>query len=262
MLIVVLVAALPVVALYRLTAKGPATKTLSYTMAGLTSPEGIDSNSGIKSIKEKVAQKGSETIQIGGIPVTFTAEDVNNLSPRELRLKVFGTFADRFYDQGASGLIQSQGLDESAAEKFKKDSSLISFFTKSAHQQLQKIAGGLVLASLLLAGAAVYFSNRFGRLVSPGLVLLLVGLPGALFAAISSSHPEVSGTARSEGATSTTSMLTTFSSFVTPLVMPYFASTYLFALILGFVFLLSAGVGRAVYGFTHRAGPTKEAQRK
>jgi hypothetical protein len=247
LLALLLAVTLPVISLYRLTCKEPATKIMTYTFAGMTSPDGIDSESGLDEIKQRVLQNGSETITTSGIKVTFTANDVNTLSPRELRLKAFGDFASRFYDQGAKGFAKSQGFDEAAASKFEKDSAAISVLTLSTHKFVGNIMIVIVIFDLLLAAGVVFFSHRFGRLVSLGTVLLLVGLPGVLLSIISSSHSTVAGTARTEVVSSGMDMIGNLISYISPLVVPYFASTYLASLFSGVGILLIATIGRIVY---------------
>lgn len=243
---------LPIVAAYYLTSEGPATKLISYAMAGLTSPQGIDSEEGLKELRAETLAKGSKTITFGGVDVTLTVEDVTTLSPRELRLKVFGAFATRFYHQGAEGIARSQGASAESTETLKKDASLISVFGKEVHDQVGMALVWVALIDLLLLAGVVFFSHRFGRLVSPGIVLLLVGLPGILFGAIASQNPEVVGAAREQNPADIAAMIGTFISYIGPLIVPYFASVYLFALVSGVGLLLLAGVAKLVYMFIHR----------
>jgi hypothetical protein len=219
---------LPVAAAHRLTAREHATELLAYTMAGLTSPNGIDDAEGLDEVKERV-------------------KDFETLSPRELRLKVFSAFAERLYDQGARRLAEAQGLDKAAVDKAVKDASMLNLFSQETHKRVGTILVWLFLLDLLLLAALVFFSNRFGRLVSPGLVMLLVGLPGLLFWAIASQNPEVAGAARSEDPESNLAALNLFASYVGPLIVPHFAAAYLFALRIGLLLLGLAITGRIVY---------------
>jgi len=247
LLALTLAATLPIAAAYQITAKEPATKLISYTLAGLTSPDGIDSDAGLLEIKQRILKNGPETVTLAGISVVFTENDINTLSPRELRLKVFGAFAIKFYDQGAKGFADSQSLDASAVEKFQKDSSTLSVFTLSAHNFIGNILLIAILIDVVLISGLVYFSYRFGKLVSLGIVSLLVGLPGIIIGAFASQHNVVAGTARDMTATNSFDMIGGFISFVAPLILPYFASTYLAVLLSGFTLLLIAGIGRIVY---------------
>jgi hypothetical protein len=252
LLFTTLVFGLPVMALYRLTAKGPATSVMSYTLAGLTSPRGIDSEDGLIEIKERVRINKTETIKLAGIAIIFTEQDVNTLSPRQLRLKVFGAFAEKFYNQGAQGIAASQGLDQTTSDQFQKDASVLQLFTKSSHATIGKVVLAISVAALIFLGLAVLFSHRFGRLVTPGVVFLLAGLPGLLFAVIANQNPTVVGAARPETVTNTGAALATFGAFVAPLVVPYFASTYLALLIAGATLLLTALICKIVAIILHR----------
>jgi len=255
LLVIFIGISLPFVSLYRLTAKAPATKALSYTLAGLTSPDGIDSTSGIDDLRQKAAATGSTQVYIGGVPVTFTTQDFSSLSPRELRLKVFGSFASEFYNKGAAGLVKSQGLNDDAAQQFQKNSSTIALFTRSAHQHLGKIVSALTAIDLMLLAAVVMFSYRFGRLASPGLALMIASFLALPLAALAASHQTVTGTARPESATSNVSAVGNFISFVAPLVLPYFSGTYMFTFLSGVLLLAAAGVGLFIYKLTHKSQP-------
>lgn len=269
LLAAVLAVTLPVAAAHRLTAKDNATELLAYTMAGLTSPKGIDDATGLEEIKARVKKKGSETIKLGSLEVVFTAKDLETLSPRELRLKVFRAFAERFYDQGARGIAEAQGLSKAAVDKAVKDASMLSLFSQAAHDRLGTVLGWLIVVNVLLLAALVFFSYRFGRLASPGLIMLLVGLPGLLFWAIASQNPEVVGAARSEDPENNLTAINLFASFVGPLVVPHIAAVYLFVLKIGLVLLGFALSGRIVYAIVkHRAKrhephkPTPETETK
>lgn len=261
LLAVALAVTLPVAVVHRLTAKETATELIAYTMAGLTSPKGIDNADGLDEIKAKVKKKGSETIKLAGIEIVFTAKDLETLSPRELRLKVFRTFAERFYDQGARGIAEGQGLDKKAVDKAVKDATMISLFGQEAHKRVGTLVVWLVLIDVLLLAAVVFFSHRFGRLVTPGVVMVLVGLPGLLFWAIASQNPEVAGAARSEDAGSNVAALGMFASYVGPLVVPHFAAVYLFVLRTGLVLLGLAAGGRIVYAIVKRRAKKNESSK-
>lgn len=246
-LIVLLTITLPVIVAYQLTAKESATKLISYTLAGMTSPNGIDSSDGLEEVKQRIAINGSETIKIAGVSVTFTAEDVNTLSPRELRLKVFSAFSNDFYDLGAKGFAEKQGYSGAEVDKFEKDASIFSIFTLKTHNLIGTALAIIILVDLVVAAGLLFFSFRFGKFISLGLVLMLVGLPGLLFMAIAKNNSEVIGAARTEAATSISDMIGGFVSFISPLIVPYFANTYVIVLLSGLGLLLVAALGRIAY---------------
>lgn len=262
LLILALAATLPVVALHRLTTRDNATEIVAYTMAGLTSPQGLDSAEGLETVKARVVEKGSETVVLGGVEVVFTAEDVNTLSPRELRLKVFRAFAASVYDRGVRDLAESQGLDAEAVEKAERDAFLIKNLSADTHGQLGKVLAWMIVADVTLLAALAFFSWRFGRLASPGLVLTLVGLPGLLLWLAARQNPEVSGAARSEDVSNYAEAASSFASFIGPLVVPHFAGPYVFVLVSGVVLLALAAVGRIVYGVINRRSGKGEHEHK
>ncbi len=253
LLIAALAITLPVAAAHRLTARGPATEIIAYTMAGFTSPGGLDSEDGLGDIRARVAAKGSETITIGGVDVTFTAKDMETLSPRELRLKVFRTYANSFYTQGVKELAASQGLDQAAIDKAENDAFLLKGFNTEAHERVGKILTWMIVADLFLIALLAFFSWRFGRLASPGLVLFLAGLPGVPLAIAAHQHPEVGDIAR-EGVSNYGQAASSFASYVAPLVVPHFAAVYMFALKSGAILLAAALLGRIVYTFVQKRG--------
>lgn len=259
-LIVTLAVTLPTAVAHRLTAKEPATEIVAYSLAGLTSPNGIDDTEGLEEIKARVAETGSETITFGGVDITFTAEDVNSLSPRELRLKVFKTFADNFYDRGIEGFAQNSDLSGDALEEAEQDTFLLNSFNAETHSKIGKALVWLITISLVLTVTLVFFSWRFGRLASPGLVFLLVGAPGLLFAAIAGQNPEVTGAARSEEALGYTEAASSFVSYLAPLIVPHFANVYLWVFRLGILLLVVAGIVKIIYTLRNRYANGAAAQ--
>ena len=101
-----IIVTLPVAALTLLSERSTATNIVTYSLVGLTSPEGIDSARGLEDLQTHVAQQGAKTLSVGVAKVTFTAQDVQTLTPRELRLKAFGGFANKFYDLGPYALAK------------------------------------------------------------------------------------------------------------------------------------------------------------
>ncbi|MEX0748581.1 MAG: hypothetical protein WD467_00280 [Candidatus Saccharimonadales bacterium] len=226
---------------YRLTAKEPAVDILSYTLAGLTSSEGIDSDFDIEQLRQDLDANEETVVAFGGVNVTITAEDLDNLSPREIRLKIFSAFAERFYDVGAGGVAEDISSDTEAIVQIEDDAVLISPLTSAGHRQIGVYLAIATVIALALLSMAVLFSYRLGRLVTPGVLLLLAGLPGILFMAIAASNPNTpSGTIRSETGEGSMELAGNFVSFMAPLIMPYLSSTYMSAFLLGVTLLVLA----------------------
>ncbi len=247
---------LPVVALFRLTQMGPATTIIAYTLVGLTSPQGIDSPAGLEELTAKVAATGSETLTVSGVAVTITRADVQKLSPRQLRLKVFGAFAAEFYRLGAKGVAASHQASPADATKLQSDATALSFFTSQNHARIGLVAALLVGLSALLTGLLVLFSYRVGRLVSPGLVLGWMGASGLALAAVATHLGALpAGTARPASADGPLALASGFANYLAPLVVPYLASTYLAVLGAGLFLLVLAVLVRLVIAVKRRRSP-------
>lgn len=255
MLAVSLLVTLPVVAAFRLTSRGPAVDLIAYTFAGMTSPQGIDSEAGVEDIKSKLAQTGTSTINFGGVEVDLNAEEVNSLTPRELRLKVFRTFAEQFYDKGVSGLAADQNVGHDALAKLENDASAISIFGSSAHQRVKVILLWMVALNILLLIGVVAFSFRFGRLISPGLVFLIVGLPGVPLAIIAAQGAGVVGSARIENPENQLELIKVFTSYISPLVLPHISGVYMAVFVTGSLLILAGVIGKILSKvFTSKEG--------
>ncbi|OLB76374.1 MAG: hypothetical protein AUI14_18950 [Actinobacteria bacterium 13_2_20CM_2_71_6] len=257
-LAVSLAATLPAAALYRATDKASGQQIISYVVAGLMSPDGLDSGKGVTEIRERVRRTGSEAVSFGGVSVTITRHDVDTLSPRQLRLKVSGAFAARFYDLGPRGMATKLKADEAATKKAESDAAVLRPFTRDGHRWFATALLVLCGVDLILLGLVVVFSHRFGRLVSPGVVLILVGLPGPLFWALShqppaSTAPPAGGPAAGlaggaaggagSAADGPAGMVAVLTDAVAPLLAKHFATVYLIALGTGTALLVVALAG-------------------
>lgn len=144
--------------------------------------------------RQVAASPGGRFAPIPNFPTaTITAADLE-LPPRELRLKIFRQIAEPIYTLGAEGAAKKFTSDPVQQEQFKKDAFLLGLLTRETHEKLKWLGGwGLGLSVLTLAGV-VFFSARWGRLANPGLLLLMVALPGVVLSiAVASPGPETGG---------------------------------------------------------------------
>jgi hypothetical protein len=120
-----------------------------------------------------------------------------------------------------------------------------------SHRKLQGAFFGLLLASLALLALLVYFSHRFGRLVSPGCIMFLVAVPGVVV--FSMLRGWLENAARNptqpseESAMSVyTRMIERLAGEVLPDVVQSGLQAYLTLALIGFVLLLAALIGALV----------------
>lgn len=255
-----IIVTLPIVALTLLTQRSTATNIITYTLVGLTSPAGIDSSKGLEDLQKKVTQEGEHTLSVGGAKVTFTQQDIQNLSPRELRLKAFSGFAQNFYDLGPYELAKETGASSAEAKKFQEQSTSISIFTARWHTHLTRLLVWMVLADVVLILVAVLFSYRFGRLATPGVILATAGAPAVPLMAWAQTNSQPMGTARPETVTGTLDAAEAFAQYVGPLAIPTIANVYRGVLLVGLGLLALAFSSALVYHIARRRKRAKNRQ--
>ena len=170
--------------LWQVTAADPGINALTLLLASAFSPEGLDSEADIAFMQEQLQASSTGEIQpIPGLRITIRAEDVAGMSPREVRLFFFRQWAEPLYYQGAAGLAELAD-DPEMRQSIEEGIGPLTLLSAESHQQLLPVWVGLALLDLLLIGLLIIFSNRFGRLSSPGCVLFLTALPAAALLAL------------------------------------------------------------------------------
>ncbi|MGH7196236.1 MAG: hypothetical protein ACREGJ_00535 [Candidatus Saccharimonadales bacterium] len=180
LLTVVLGVWLLVLVAYQITAPKPGIDITTNLMSSAFTREGQDDAKGLEELRAKIAESPDKTFRpFPGMPVAITEKDLE-LSPQQIRDKIFRQITEPLYYKGARGLAEEFTSDKAAQDKFVNDAGLISIISQERHRQLGDIAWKLGVVVLLLTAAVVYFSHRWGRLVTPGIILLLVSVPGLL----------------------------------------------------------------------------------
>lgn len=220
--------------LYVLTNEKNGVDISTHLVATAFSRNGLDDGSDLVAAKKQIAQSPDKRIY--PIPknkeVFITEEDLNTLSPREIRYKTFRKITEPLYKMGLDEYASRFAPDQQSREQFRQSAFLLSVFTAKTHKA---IGGWLVLfigISLVFLAGLVFFSSGFGRFVSPAIVSIMVGLfalPLAVISSASKSGPEPPQ----------------WQEAVAPIV-GISAGIYLILLISGIVLLVAAGIGHAV----------------
>jgi hypothetical protein len=153
--------------------------------------EGLDGAASIEDFKQQAADQPGEVLTpLPDIPaVTINKSDLEDLTPREIRLKIFRQIVEPLYDKGIEGAARDFTSNQQEVESLVNDASLLQVFTKSFHQRINSFfLGGLAISLLLLVGF-VFFSFGWGRLGNPGLLLFVIGLPGLLIGLLMKNPP-------------------------------------------------------------------------
>ncbi len=189
---------------------------------------------------------------IPGLRLTVRGADIAGLSPREARLWLFRQLAEPLYRGGPAALA---GLadDPEMRQAISAGVGALAFFSAETHEALKGVLTILAIPCLVLLIPLVGFSHRFGRIGSPGCVLALASLPGALvFGFLTRAVQPIPRPSLGEEA-GLSGMAGYLASNLVPLVAAPMARNYLIALALGVGLMLLAILGSLVWRLARRA---------
>jgi hypothetical protein len=243
-LLLTLVLALTLLAfsLWQVTAEKPAVDTLSMLLAMSFSRNGLDDEGEIAEFRRMLQDDpDGEVRPFPQLAITVREEDLVDRTPRELRLWIFRQLAEPIYRGGAEGLGEL-ATDAETQAAIGQGIGIASVFSRQTHDQLQRVLTVLALVSAALLIPLIYFSYRFGRLGSPGCVLFVSAIPGAvLFGFLgwifNPPPPEVGAEP------SLTGMIGSVASTLLPPIARLSAQVFLAALAIGALLLVLSMVG-------------------
>jgi hypothetical protein len=259
----------------KLTEREPAITLMTTVIATLYSPGGLDETASLEPVKQAIAASPTKSFKpFPGVDVAITAEELEGKSPRALRLELFRALAEPIYDKGTfTKGSRSENLDvtsekeERAAGPSKAEQigqslmptptaenvGALVFLSRESHERVldfQKIMLGVSAGLLLLLSLT---SVGFGRLASPGWVLVLVSaLPAGLifFVEMSlTSHPP----AAPSGEPTLQGMASSVGVAVAPLILAAFKNVYQPLALTGAGLVGIATLGGISWNFAHRS---------
>ena len=170
-----------IVGLLRITAQGPAVDTLSRAMAAGYRPGPLEAGGQVDRVRQEFEALVERAVgSLFGVQPSPSDSEAASTQPGP-SAEALRPIAEAYYTRGSSAARRVATERESTvpfARLVPGDQGLWSFFTLRMHEVLKRVGWAAGAASLLLALAVISFSSRFGRLGSPGVVLLVVGLPG------------------------------------------------------------------------------------
>ncbi|MFA5197168.1 MAG: hypothetical protein WC437_01960 [Patescibacteria group bacterium] len=153
--------------LYVLTTRENAVPALGLTLAINYSRTGLDDPKDINEVVDKAKKDGQTAIQpIPQLDIKINLKDIEGRSPRDVRLFFFNKIGEKIYDQDKSDL---------------KELGLFGVINKNTNLLFRNALVVLSIIPLLSLLALIFFSHRFGKIVSPALVVFLVVFPQAAF---------------------------------------------------------------------------------
>ncbi len=245
--------------LFQITAEKPAVDVLSTAMALALSKNGLDDEKDIVQFRQTLSQSPDKSIQpIPFLNIKIREQDIANLSPRETRLYLFRQIAEPLYKDGAQGLA-SLTNDPEIQKKMSDGVGLLGVFSLKTHQALQRVFYILGAISLVLLIPLVFFSRRFGRIASPGFIIIIASLPGAvLFNLINLSFKNSAAPkppAQEEGMGA---MASYAASTILPPLTQIVSNIYLTILLLGFGLILLSFTGKLIWWLTKKKRVSKQ----
>ena len=211
-----------------------------------------DSAVNIEEARAELAKRGGQIHPVPNFPEIVITEADLDLPLRDLKLKVFKPITDSIYQQGIEATAAKYAPTPEAKEQFIKDAFFFRLFTKQTHENLKSRLTTFIIISLVLMVGVVYFSAGWGRLANPGLLLLVVSLPGTLFSLLLT-HPPKDG---SEGA------LGFLPNDLTKELGYSLGQAYTRITLLGLALLIGAGVGRTITHILHKHGSKPSTAKK
>jgi hypothetical protein len=203
-------------------------------------------------IQAQAAASPDEEFTIEGITLPVKGSEIAGLSYDEAVDLVVGRIAQTLYTDGPDSVEQffndtSVADSEEASQGEGEEFSLGPFalLTQDTHDIIRRIFTFSLIPVLVLAVPLVFFSRRFGRLGSPGIVLAVGAAPFALLWLIAKQATQNAGQDGING---------TLAEPLSPMAGDV-STTFLWLLALGVALVLAAVAGHIGFALWHRFRP-------
>ena len=235
----------------KLTERDPATGIFTGVMAALAKESAASEE--FEALQALAAANPDQEFTIEGITLPVKGSELAGLSYDEAVDLVVGRTAETLYANGPGSVEQffddaavAGSEEEAAAEGGGSDLSPFGILTNDSHDTIRTIFMFSLIPVLVLAVPLVFFSRRFGRLGSPGIVLVAGAAPFALLWLIVKQATKNAGPDGINGA---------LSEALAPIAGDL-STTFLWLLALGVALALAAVAGHIGFALWHRFRPT------
>lgn len=228
--------------LMAITAEKPAIETMTIVTASMFSRHGLDDKKEIEKVKQKIEKSPQHKFQpIPNVDFYLTKKDIENRSPRQIRLSLFKKMIEPAYKEG------TEAVKKRFAKTNKETQSnlgLLEFVNERNHAFISMIFYILLLICLASIIPLVKFCNRFGKLFAPGFIMVLVSFfPAAILnfmnLAIKTHSPAAAPNGREMG-----QYIGYTLSNIAPIVLPVLLRSYSITFIVGIILMISALLGK------------------
>lgn len=219
--------------------------TISATVvASLFSPKGLDDTSGLKDFREQVVKMpGDMVAPIQQFPsIKISKHDALTLSAADLKIALFSQVTGPIYDLGLPAAARQFTANTADQQKFINQAQLLGLLTKGTHDTVQHLFILALVVSAVFMIIVIFFSTGWGRLVSPGIILLLLSPIGSLAALILLNPPD-----RSD------SLTAAIPGHIGQAVGTSLSHSYIGAMLLGLILIVAALIGKIITVILHHS---------
>ena len=169
--------------LFTITKEENAKETLTLVVASAFSPKGLDDETEIIEFKKKMDELGTDSIvPIEGLDLKITKKNIEEFSPRDIRINFFGKISDILYSQDGAEIekfVTSPDMRENL-----NNTGFLSLISANGHEKIQNWFFYAFLVSIL-GGFGVYFLNKgLNGLKLLAKVAVFASIPGLIFSTI------------------------------------------------------------------------------
>jgi hypothetical protein len=164
---------------FKITEEKYAKETLTTVIATSFSQKGIDDETEIIELKKEMDILNVDSLEpIEGLSLTINRRDIEELSPRDLRLKFFSKISDILYyqdDEEMEKIVTDPKMRENI-----KDAGFITLISKEGHKKLEEWFLYAILV-VILSGSGVYTMNKgLSRFTMPAKAAIFASIPGLI----------------------------------------------------------------------------------
>lgn len=238
---------------FKITEEKYAKDTLTMVIATSFSQKGIDDETEIIEIKKQMDQMNVDTLApIDGLNINIERKDIEELSPRDLRLKLFSKISDILYYQNKSEIekiVSDKGLRENI-----ENAGFITLISKDGHKKLETWFLYSFLASVCLFVAVYSMNKGISRITVPSKAAIFAALPGLIITLGIKSFSSYDYSSSLSGEANFSQVFANIIKNALPQTIDMFFRVYLWVFIIG----LSLFLGSKIYLFWKRIFKKRE----
>lgn len=164
---------------FKITEEKYAKNTLTMIIATSFSQKGIDDETEIIDLKKEIDSLNTDFIYpIEGLLIKVERKDIENLSPKDLRLKLFSQIANILYDQDKNELDKI--ITDENMRKDIKNAGFLSLISRDGHKKIENIFLYSIFAVAILSTFVYLINKGINRIIVPAKAVVFASLPGLI----------------------------------------------------------------------------------